>query len=134
MNKSVVLDSDNFKIVLNAQIYKSDPVVNNVILHVTVNSDGFAGVMDMDVGAITLNEFVEQIHSMNVKMKGSATIMETYGESFIRMEFDKTGHIIVCGYMNTFFHKLHFENKFELSYLDRFDKALSDTKSWQYEV
>lgn len=134
MNKLLVIDSNNFKMALNAQIYKNDPVVNNVILNVTVNSDGFTGIMDMDVGVITLNEFVEQIHSMNVKMKGTATIKETYGESFIRMEFDKTGHIIVCGYMNTFSHKLHFENEFEISYLDRFDKALADTKSWQEEV
>ena len=37
-------------------------------------------------------------------------------------------------YMNTFSHKLHFENEFEISYLDRFDKALADTKSWQEEV
>lgn len=111
MNKSAVLDSNDFKLALNARIYKNYPVVNNVILHVTVNSDGFTGVMDMDVGATALDEFVEQIHSMNVKMKGSAAIKETYGESFIRMEFDKTGHIIVRGYMNTFFHKLHFENK-----------------------
>ena len=134
MNKSVVLDSGNFKLEMSAEIYKNDPAVNNVILHVTVNSDGFTGVMDMDVGANTLNEFVEQIHSMNVKMKGTATIKETYGESFVSLEFDKKGHIIVRGYMNTFFHKLHFENKFELLYLDRFDKALADTKSWQEEV
>lgn len=126
-----MIDTKDFKLAFNAQIYKNDPVVNNVILHVVVNSDGFAGSMDMDVGVINLKDFINQIHSMNKKIKGSATLKETYGESFINMEVDKTGHIVVRGYLNTFSNKLHFENKFELSDLDLFDKALADTKTWQ---
>ncbi len=132
MNKSVVLDSGNFKLEMSAEIYKNDPAVNNVILHVMVCSDGFVGTMDMDVGINNLNQFVKQIHSMNEVIKGSATLKETYGESYIGMEMDKTGHIIVSGYLNTLNHKLDFKNKFELHYLDSFDKALSDTDNWQY--
>lgn len=47
------------------------------------------------------------------------------------MEMDKTGHINVSGYLKSFYHTMCFTNKFELVYLDMFDKALADTENWQ---
>lgn len=126
-----VLNAKDFKLEMSAKIYKKDPKINNTLLHINVHSSDFSGAMDMEVGINDLKTFINDIHMMNTKLKGLAKIKEPYGESFIIMEVDKTGHIIVSGYMNTLNHRLYFTNEFEPLYLDQFDKLLNNTSDWQ---
>ncbi|MDO5332015.1 MAG: hypothetical protein Q4E99_04975 [Bacillota bacterium] len=134
MNAPVLLDAVNFKLNLKATIYRKHPVDNNVVLQVAVCSDGFAGIADMDVSEDNLKLFVKQIHTMNKNAKGSAELKETYGKNYISMEMDKTGHVIVRGYLRTNSNELSFSNKFEIQYLDMFDKELANPDAWQEVV
>ena len=97
---SVLLKTENFSLELYAKVFKGDPAINNVSLNVRVESDGFAGAMEMEVGSGSsgLGEFIRQILYMNKTLRGKAEISEPYGHHcFIRFEMDKTGQVIVSG-------------------------------------
>lgn len=130
-DKTITLDAGNFKLSMGAKVFFNDPPVNNTLLFVSIYSDGFSGNMTMDVGSSDVESFTKQLTAMNDVVKGSAKIKETYGDGYIEMEMDRTGHVIVRGFVYDSFQKLSFDNRFELSYLDSFVKALANTEEWQ---
>ncbi len=134
-NNTARLAAEGFKIEMNARIYKNDPVINNVLLWVKVESGCFSGSMEMNVGSVALEEFLRQMRSMYVSLKGSARIEEAYGNHcFIEFTADKAGHIKVKGKLQVFLQgKLEFENSFDQTYLSGFINRLCDTDSWKEE-
>ncbi|MBO4579667.1 MAG: hypothetical protein J5715_05890 [Clostridiales bacterium] len=129
---SIKLIAGDFSLEMRAKIFKGDPVINNTNLWVKVVSGNFSGAMQMEVGSLDLEQFVQQICSMNNSLKGRAHIEEPYGNScFIDFKMNKTGHIKVSGKLKDFDHHLDFENVFDQTYLPGFVKDLCNTDLWQ---
>ena len=128
----MVFDTGDFHLELRAKIYKEDPVVNNVSMFVKVESSGFAGTMEMDVGSVDLDSFIQDILNMNKYLKGKAGIEEPYGDHcFIALEIDKSGHVTVSGMLRVRTQRLEFENSFDQTYLAVLAKKLAQTDMWQ---
>ena len=129
---SMVFDTGGFHLELRAKIYKEDPVVNNVSMFVKVESSGFAGTMEMDVGSVDLDSFIQDVLNMNNYLKGKAGIEEPYGDHcFIALEIDKSGHVTVSGMLRVRTQRLEFENSFDQTYLAVLAKKLAQTDMWQ---
>jgi len=129
---SMIFDAGDFHIELRAKIYKDDPVVNNVAMYVAVESNGFAGTMEMDVGSNDLEDFIRDVLIMNKDLKGKARIEEPYGNRcYLELGIDKSGHVTVTGMLKTLAQKLEFENTFDQTYLADLARKLAQTDKWQ---
>ena len=131
----MIFDAGDFHLELREKIYKGDPVINNVLLYVKVESNGFAGTMEMEVGSGELDGFIRDVLNMNKDLKGRAGIMEPYGDHcFMALEIDKSGHVMVTGMLRVSAQKLEFENSFDQTYLACLSKKLAQTDAWQEKV
>ena len=131
----LIFDAGDFHLELRARIYQGDPKVNNVSMYVKVESSGFSGTMDMEVGSGDLSGFIRDVLNMNQSLKGKARIEEPYGNHcFIEMEIDKSGHVTVTGMLRVWTQKLEFENSFDQTYLARLAEKLARTDVWQETI
>ena len=129
---SIKLVAGGFSLELQAVVYKTDPVILNTNLRVSVVCGNFSGAMTMDVGSLEIEKFVHQISSMNKDMKGSARIEEPYSNHcYLEFEMDKTGHVQVRGKLVEGTQQMSFESNFDQTYLPGFVKQLWDTDAWQ---
>ena len=131
-SNTIKLEAKDFTLDMHAKVYKGDPVINNVLLTVKVVSNDFSGAMEMEVGSLGLEEFVQNLTKMYKTLKGEARIEEPYGNRcFINFKTDRTGHVEVNGKLVVWTQQLLFENIFDQSYLEKFVKHLAETDRWQ---
>lgn len=124
-----ILESDNFSLHINLQIFESDieyPL--NSIMTVSVVSNGFSAKTDMDIDIKMFADFSSKLMTVYNTLKGEATIKETYGyEKYISFLADRTGHIIVKGYLcdDLRNNELRFETIFDQTFLKPFASELA---------
>ncbi len=129
---SMIFETGSFHLELRAKIYKGEPAINNVLMYVKVESNGFAGAGEMDVGSHDLDGFIRDVLQMNKYLRGKARIEEPYGNHcFIALEIDKLGHVTVSGRLIGLTQKLEYENSFDQTYLADLAKKLAQKDMWQ---
>ena len=96
-----ILESDNFNLRLSLNVFESDidyPINTNMTVLVTCNE--FSAKTDMDINIKDFANFSMELMAIYNSLKGAATIKEPYGyEKFISFIADRTGHIVVKGYL-----------------------------------
>jgi hypothetical protein len=85
--------------------------------------------MDIDIKKFKI--FTDELSELYVTLNGSASIVESYGEQFIKFSGDGSGYIYVSGHLSSgiesgSLQKLFFENSFDQTYLPEFLKSLSE--------
>lgn len=132
MDDTILLESENFRLSLDFQVFESDiSYPSNTILSVSVSSEGFSAstTMDIDIKAIPI--FCNELQKTYDSLKGEAKIQEPYGnQQYILFTGDKKGHIFVSGMLNSngangFWQDLKFENCLDQTFLPQFLRKLT---------
>lgn len=125
------LTSPHFFLSCELEIFESDIAYpNNTTLHVSINSDGFCAVANMDIDINEFAQFAFDLKYMYDHLKGVAVFREPFGnQNFIRFEIDRCGHIHVSGKVdncgrNGWVQTLTFECAFDQTYLRGFANSL----------
>ncbi len=132
MNDKFMLESEQFSLSLDFQVFESDIAYpSNTILSVSVSSDGFSAATTMDIDIKAVCDFCNELENVYNTLKGSAKIQEAYGTQFILFSGDSLGHIVVSGFIdskgaNGFWQELKFENRIDQTYFPRFLKGLTN--------
>ena len=128
-----ILESDNFNLRLSLNVFESDieyPINTNMTVLVTCNE--FSAKTDMDINIKDFANFSMELMAIYNSLKGEATIKEPYGyEKFISFIADRTGHIVVKGYLcdDARSNELRFETVFDQTYLRGFVGELASAYS-----
>jgi hypothetical protein len=132
MNDKVLLESEQFSLSLDFQVFESDiEYPSNTILSVCVSSSGFSAATTMDIDIKAVCNFCNELENVYNTLKGSTKIQEAYGNQYILFSGDGFGHIIVSGFLysqgaNCFSQELKFKNCIDQSYLPIFLKRLTN--------
>lgn len=126
------MNSPSFSIDFQLKMFEEDiKYPFNSILTVSVSSNGFSAVADMDIDIKKFKIFTDGISELYRTLNGTASIVESYGEQFISVSGDGSGYIYVSGHLSSgsesgSVQKLFFENSFDQTYLTDFLKSLSE--------
>lgn len=124
-----ILKSNNFYLRLSLNVFERDieyPINTNMTVFVTCNE--FSAKTDMDIDVKEFAAFSNQLMTVYRDLKGDASIKEPYGyERFISFVADRTGHIVVKGYLcdDSRSNELRFETVFDQTYLKDFTEELA---------
>lgn len=125
---SFLLKTDSFSLLLNLRVFESDiryPL--NTIMEVEVESNGFAGNVNMDIDVKEFAKFAVDLSKLYDCLSGEAQIAEPYGEQmYLAFQGDGSGHIRVKGMLCNMGQLLKFENVFDQTYLQRFSYDLKE--------
>ena len=128
-----ILESANFSLRFRLNVFESDiegPINTNMMVFVTSNE--FSAKADMDINIKDFAKFSMELMAIYNSLKGEATIKEPYGyEKFISFAADRTGHIVVKGYLcdDARSNELRFETIFDQTYLRGFVEELASAYS-----
>ena len=131
MNDKVLLESEQFILSLNFQVFESDiEYPSNTILSVCVSSSGFSAATTMDIDIKAVRDFCNELENIYNTLKGSTKIQEAYGNQYILFSGDGLGHIMISGLLNSnganaFWQELKFENSIDQTYFPNFLKQLT---------
>ena len=132
MDNTFVLEGENFKLSLTFQVFESDIAYpTNTIISVFVLSAGFSASTSMDVDIKEISEFCDELNKMYSTLKGSAKILEPFGnKQYIGFVGDGYGHILISGMLhsngaNGFCQELKFENSIDQTYFQKFITELT---------
>lgn len=132
MNDTILLESENFRLSLDFQVFESDiSYPSNTILSVSVSSEGFSASTTMDIDIKDILIFCNELQKTYDSLKGEAKIQEPYGnQQYILFTGDKKGHIFVSGRLNSngangFWQELKFENCLDQTFLPQFLRKLT---------
>ena len=131
MNDKFMLESEQFTLSLNFQVFESDiKYPSNTILAVCISSSGFSATTTMDIDIKAVRNFCNELENIYNTLKGSTKIQETYGKQYILFSGDGLGHIMVSGFLdsqgaNGFWQELKFENCIDQTYFPSFLKELT---------
>ena len=123
-----ILESANFSLRFSLNVFESDiegPINTNMMVFVTSNE--FSANTDMEIDIKDFARFSMELMDIYKYLKGEATIKEPYGyEKFISFAADRTGHIVVKGYLcdDARSNELRFETIFDQTYLRGFVEEL----------
>ena len=124
-----ILQTDNFKLSIQPDIYED--CINtpeNTILHVCVENSGFSATTNLDIDIKEFAKFSQDLKSLYDKLSGEAIIKESYNMvQYIKFSADKTGHILVDGYLKNMDNELTFTSSFEQTYLQSFTNELNNS-------
>ena len=132
MNDKLLLESEQFTLSLDFQVFESDIAYpSNTTLSVGVFSSGFSASTTMDIDVKDVCDFCNELENIYNTLKGSTRIQEVYGKQYILFSGDGLGHIMVSGLLNSqgangFWQELKFENRIDQTYIPRFLKDLTD--------
>ena len=132
MNDKVLLESEQFSLSLDFQVFESDiEYPSNTILSVCVSSSGFSAATTMDIDIKSVCNFCNELENVCNTLKGSTKIQEAYGKQYILFSGDGLGHIMVSGFLdsqgaNGFWQELKFENCIDQTYFPSFLKGLAN--------
>ena len=111
------IETPQFKINLQIKIFDSDVnYPSNTIITVSVVSDDFSAVTDMDIDIKQLIAFTDNFSMLYTTLEGNAKIQEPFGvRQYIEFCGDGRGHIYISGKLNSsgrngFTQELKFEN------------------------
>ena len=131
MEDYIVLETENFKLSLDFQVFNSDiSYPSNTILSVSVFSEGFSAYTTMDIDINDVASFCANLQQIYNYLGGEAKIQEPYGNrQYILFSADKKGHILISGTLNSngtkgFWQELKFENIIDQTLLPLFIKKL----------
>ena len=125
------IKTTKFNIDFQLEIFESDikyPV--NSILTVSVCSNGFSATSKMDIDIKKFKIFTDDLSNLYRTLSGTASVVEPYGEQFIKFSGDGSGYIYVSGHISSGIEsgsvqKLFFENAIDQTYLPSFIKSVS---------
>ena len=132
MNDKFILESKQFSLSLDFQVFESDiEYPSNTILSVCVSSSGFSASTTMDIDIKAFCNFCNELEIVYNTLKGSAKIREAYGNQYILFSGDRLGHIMISGFLdsqgaNGFWQELKFENCIDQTYFSSFLKGLAN--------
>ena len=136
MNDIILLESENFCLSLDFQVFESDiSYPSNTILSVSVSSEGFSASTIMDIDIKDVPTFCNELQKIYDSLRGEAKIQEPYGnQQYILFAGDKTGCIFVSGKLNSngangFWQELKFENCLDQTFLPQFLRKLTTVSS-----
>ena len=128
-----ILEGDSFCLRISLNIFESDiKYPENTTMTAFVSCNGFSAKAEMDIDIKEFAEFSKNLMGIYNTLEGEATIKEPYGyEKYISFTADKTGHIIVKGYLCDGFrnNELRFESVLDQTYLKAFADELMLTYS-----
>ena len=131
MNDKFMLESEQFSLSLDFQVFESDiEYPSNTILSVCVSSSGFSAATTMDIDIKAVCNFCNELENVYNTLKGSTKIQEAYGKQYILFSGDGLGHIMVSGFLdsqgaNGFWQELKFENCIDQTFLPDILKKLT---------
>ena len=131
MNDKFMLETEQFILILEFQVFESDiEYPSNTILSVRVSSSGFSAATTMDIDIKAVCDFCNELEIVYNTLKGSAKIQEAYGNQYILFSGDGLGHIMVSGFLdsqgaNGFWQELKFENCIDQTFLPQFLRKLT---------
>ena len=127
------LESDKLYMELNVNVFESDiNYSSNTILDIIIRCNEFSAQTAMDIDIKEFAVLAEKICAMYEKLNGTALIKEPYGnEQFIEFSCDKTGHIIIKGFLcnlnDSCSYKLNFEKTIDQTDIENFIKSFKGT-------
>lgn len=131
MNDTILLESENFSLSLDFQVFESDiSYPSNTILSISVSSAGFSASTTMDIDVKDMPFFCNELQKVYDYLEGETKIQEPYGSrQYIGFSGDGKGHIHVCGTLNSngangFWQELKFENCIDQTFLPQFLRKL----------
>ena len=132
MNDKFILESEQFSLSLDFQVFESDiKYPSNTILSVCVSSSGFSAATTMDIDIKAVYNFCNELENVYNTLKGSTKIQEAYGKQCILFSGDGLGHIMISDFLdsqgtNGFWQELKFENCIDQTYFPSFLKMLTN--------
>ena len=101
---------------------------SNTIMHITFKCNEFSAQTSMDIDIKQFAIFAEKIYIMYENLCGTTVFKEPYGnEQFIEFSCDKTGHIVIKGFLcnlsDTCSYKLNFEKTIDQTDIENFIKS-----------
>ena len=119
------IQTENFMIDLKPKNFDND-----ILLEVTIQSDGFSANTEMDIKVNDFAKFAIELNKIYENLSGEARIQEEYGMNmYLSFSANNKGYILVQGYL----HKsnkngkeqiLKFENEIEQTYFKNFSYNL----------
>ncbi len=132
MTDTIILESENFCLSLDFQVFVSDiSYPSNTLVTVSVTSSGFSASTTMDIDVKDMPGFCNELQKLYDSLKGEAKIQEPFGnQQHITFSGDGKGHILISGELNSnganeFWQELKFENCIDQTCMPQFLKKLS---------
>jgi len=128
-----ILEANKLHMELDMNIFETDiKYSSNTIMSTTLKCNEFSAQTSMDIDIKEFAVFAEKIFAMYEKLNGTALIKEPYGnEQFIEFSCDKTGHIIIKGFLcnlnDSCSYKLNFEKTIDQTDIENFIKSFKGT-------
>ena len=132
MTDVFVLESENFRLSLDFQIFEEDiPHPVNTTLSIHVSSAGFSASTTMDIDIKDIPIFCKNLKNIYASLTGTAKIQEPFGKQHILFAGDKLGHIAMSGHLHSngicgFWQELKFENAIDQTFLPPFLEYLTN--------
>ena len=133
MDNIFVLQSESFSLSLTFEVFESDIAYpTNTIISISVSSVGFSASTSMDVDIKEISEFCDELNKVYSTLKGSAKILEPFGnKQYIGFVGDGYGDILISGMLhsngaNGFWQELKFENSIDQTYFPIFLKKITE--------
>lgn len=127
-----IVESHRLYVELDVNVFESDiSYSSNTILNIMVKCNEFSAQASMDIDIKEFAMFARKIQTMYKELNGTALIKEPYGnEQFIKITCDKTGHIVIngflCNMIDSSSYKLSFEKTIDQTDIDSFTKSFSE--------
>lgn len=131
MTNIFVLESENFRLSLDFQIFEEDiPHPVNTTLSIHISSEGFSAATIMDIDIKDVPIFCKNLKNIYASLLGTAKIQEPFGKQHLLFTGDNRGHIAVSGHLHSsgmcgFWQELKFENAIDQTFLPPFLEYLT---------